>query len=90
LYDYLGDRVCKLLSSFLYDKLRPGGLLVVGNFAPWTSRQHLMEHFVEWFLIYRDTRQLAAVAPEQALAEQCVIRAESSGANIFLEVRKLA
>jgi extracellular factor (EF) 3-hydroxypalmitic acid methyl ester biosynthesis protein len=90
LYDYLGDRVCKMLSSFLYDKLRPGGLLVVGNFAPWTSRQHLMEHFVEWFLIYRDTRQLAAVAPEQAPAEECVVRAESSGANIFLEVRKLA
>jgi extracellular factor (EF) 3-hydroxypalmitic acid methyl ester biosynthesis protein len=88
LYDYLSDRVCRSLNTYLYDRLRPGGLLVVGNFAPCTTRQNLMEHFVEWFLIYRDSRQLAGLAPEQASPENWVIHAEPSGANIFLEVRK--
>jgi extracellular factor (EF) 3-hydroxypalmitic acid methyl ester biosynthesis protein len=88
LYDYLTDRVCKMLNSYLYDRLLPGGLLVVGNFAPWTPRKNIMEHFAEWFLIYRDGRQLAALAPEQAPKDNCVVRAEPTGSNIFLEVRK--
>jgi extracellular factor (EF) 3-hydroxypalmitic acid methyl ester biosynthesis protein len=90
LYDYLSDRVCKSLNTYLYDRLRPGGVLVVGNFAPTTPRQNLMEHLMEWFLIYRDSRQLAALAPDQVSPNDCVVRAEPSGANIFLEVRKPA
>lgn len=88
LYDYLSDRVCKKLNTYLYDQLRPGGLLVVGNFAPSTPRQNLMEHLMEWFLIYRDSKQLAALAPEQASEDNCRIRAETTGSNIFLEARK--
>jgi extracellular factor (EF) 3-hydroxypalmitic acid methyl ester biosynthesis protein len=90
LYDYLSDRVCRSLNTYLYDRLRPGGLLVIGNFAPTTPRQNLMEHLMEWFLIYRDSQQLMALAPDQVGAEECFIRSESSGANIFLEVRKPA
>jgi extracellular factor (EF) 3-hydroxypalmitic acid methyl ester biosynthesis protein len=88
LYDYLSDRICQALNTHLYERLRPGGLLVVGNFAPNTPRQNLMEHLMEWFLIYRDSRKLAALAPQQASPDDCVVRAEPSGANIFLEVRK--
>jgi AcrR family transcriptional regulator len=32
--------------------------------------------------------QVAALAPEQAPPENCVVRAEHTGTNIFLEVRK--
>jgi extracellular factor (EF) 3-hydroxypalmitic acid methyl ester biosynthesis protein len=88
LYDYLSDRVCRSLNTYLYEQLSPGGLMVIGNFAPSTPRQNLMEHFLEWFLIYRDVNQLMKVAPQQSLPEHCVVRAEPSGANIFLEVRK--
>jgi hypothetical protein len=61
---------------------------VVGNFAPNTPHQNIMEHFAEWFLIYRDSAQLTALAPEAAPLESCVVRAEPTGSNIFLEVRK--
>jgi extracellular factor (EF) 3-hydroxypalmitic acid methyl ester biosynthesis protein len=88
LYDYLSDQVCQALNTHLYERLRPGGLLVVGNFAPNTPRQNLMEYLMEWFLIYRDSRKLASLAPKQASPDDCVIRAEPTGANIFLEVRK--
>jgi extracellular factor (EF) 3-hydroxypalmitic acid methyl ester biosynthesis protein len=88
LYDYLSDRICQALNTHLYERLRPGGLLVVGNFAPNTPRQNLMEHLCQWFLIYRNSRKLAALAPRQASPDDCVIRAEPTGANIFLEVRK--
>ncbi|HEX5222471.1 MAG TPA: class I SAM-dependent methyltransferase, partial [Verrucomicrobiae bacterium] len=88
LYDYLNDRIIKALNTYLYERLRPGGLLVVGNFAPNTPVRQFIEHFLEWFLIYRDARQLAALAPAQANADDCRVVAEPSGANIFLEVRK--
>jgi extracellular factor (EF) 3-hydroxypalmitic acid methyl ester biosynthesis protein len=88
LYDYLSDRICQALNTYLYERLRPGGLLVVGNFAPNTPRQNLMEDLCEWFLIYRDSRKLVSLAPRQASLDDCVIRAEPMGANIFLEVRK--
>lgn len=88
LYDYLSDSVCQALNSHLYDLLKPGGFLVVGNFATNTPGQNLMEHLMDWFLIYRNGRQVAALSPEQAAADDCVVRAEPTGANIFLEVRK--
>jgi extracellular factor (EF) 3-hydroxypalmitic acid methyl ester biosynthesis protein len=88
LYDYLNDRVIKALNTYLYDRLRPGGLLVVGNFAPNMPVRNFIEHFLEWFLIYRDAKQLATLAPQQALPEDCRVIAEPTGTNIFLEVRK--
>jgi len=88
LYDYLSDRVCQALNDHLYGQLRPGGLLVIGNFAPSTPSRNFMEHLSEWFLIYRDHNEVAALAPEAAAKEDCLVRAEAAGANLFLEVRK--
>lgn len=90
LYDYLNDQICKRLNALFYDQLRPGGLLVVGNFGPSTSIRNLMEHLLEWFLIYRDPQQMMSLIPYQAAPEHCVVRAESTGSNMFLEVRKPA
>jgi extracellular factor (EF) 3-hydroxypalmitic acid methyl ester biosynthesis protein len=88
LYDYLSDSVCRALNSHFYDQLKPDGLLVVGNFATNTPGQNLMEHLMEWFLIYRSGQELAALGPEQASPDDCAVRAEATGANIFLEARK--
>lgn len=90
LYDYLNDRIVRALNSYLYDELRPGGLMVVGNFAPCTPVINFIEHFLDWFLIYRDARQFGSLAPEQARPDQCSVFSEPTGANIFLDVRKPA
>jgi extracellular factor (EF) 3-hydroxypalmitic acid methyl ester biosynthesis protein len=90
LYDYLTDRVCQALNNHLYGRLRPGGLLVIGNFGCGTPGRNLMEHLMDWFLIYRDSREIAALAPEAAAKEDCRVRAEDAGANLFLEARKPA
>ena len=90
LYDYLTDRVCQALNNHLYSWLRPGGLLVIGNFGPDTPGQNLMEHLMDWFLIYRNQNEIAALAPEAAAKEDRRVRAEDAGANLFLEVRKPA
>lgn len=90
LYDYLNDQVSRTLNNCFYHLLKPGGLMVVGNFSPDTRHQNIMEHFAEWFLIYRTSRELAVLAPEASLPEYCNVRAEPTGTNLFLEVRKPA
>lgn len=90
LYDYLNDRVIKALNTRLYDRLNPGGVLIVTNFDPYNPIRHIMEFVFDWFLIHRDGKQLAALAPEQAAREHSEVRAELSGCNIFLETRKPA
>ena len=88
LYDYLSDRVCKQLNNFFYDQLRPGGLLVVTNFDPCNPIRNVMEYIFEWFLIYRDRKQLIELSPVRAARDDCRIISDETGCNIFLEVRK--
>ena len=90
LYDYLTDRAALALNDHLYGRLRPGGLLVIGNFGRDTPGQNLMEHLMDWFLIYRGQDEIAALAPAAAAKDDCRVRAEDAGANLFLEVRKPA
>lgn len=88
LYDYLGDRVCKQLNTYLYNFLRPGGVLIVTNFDPINPIRNIMEFIYEWFLIHRDAKGMAAMAPEQAAKDDCQVISEPTGCNVFLEARK--
>lgn len=47
-----------------------------------------MEHLLEWFLIYRDPQQMMSLIPARASREHSAVRAESTGSNLFCEVRK--
>lgn len=88
LYDYLSDAVILAANTNLYDRLNPGGRLVVGNFAPALPVRNFIEHFLEWFLIYRNSQEMLALSPSQASKDDCMVRAEPTGTNIFLEAHK--
>ena len=88
LFDYLNDRTCKSLLAFFYDSLAPGGLVVATNVENHNPIRNIMEYFFEWHLVYRSGPDLARLAPREAGADEVSIRAEHSGGNIFLEVRK--
>ncbi len=92
LFDYLSDDVCKQLMNIFYDMLAPGGLLLATNAtdALNVSRpfRYSMEYILDWYLIYRDTAQFTAVAPDLADKDHVFISAEATGANLFLEIRK--
>ena len=89
LFDYLSDRVCKRLVNIFYSFLVPGGLLVVTNVDASNPIRGIMEYVVEWFLVYRDKEQLLNLVPENTLPAQHCVKADQSGANIFLEVRSV-
>ncbi|HYT60212.1 MAG TPA: hypothetical protein VEL06_08575 [Haliangiales bacterium] len=88
LYDYLPDQVCRLLTDLLYEWVAPGGLLLLTNVEPSNPLRNGMEHLLDWHLVYRTGRQFEALQPKRASADSVAVRADLTGVNLFLEVRK--
>ena len=85
LYDYLNDKVAARLLQALFDRLKPGGKLWIANFMPDIVDRGFMEAYMDWWLIYRDERdmmKLAEALPANATAETFV---EHEQNIVFLE-----
>ncbi len=90
LFDYLSDRICRRLLEVFYDLLAPGGLLIATNVDLSNPSRNWMEYVLEWHLVYRNKEQFAKIAPDKAPPGSVEVKADSTGVNIFLEVRKPA
>ncbi|OPZ60157.1 MAG: hypothetical protein BWY87_00623 [Deltaproteobacteria bacterium ADurb.Bin510] len=88
LFDYLSFRAANRLIHKLYSFLKPGGLLVVGNFGTFNPQRFIMEYGSEWYLIHRSAEEIKEMAqglPENA---KITVEKEPEGVNLFLNVRK--
>lgn len=90
LFDYLSDRICQRLMNIFYGMLAPGGLLVATNVDASNPSRQTMEYVLEWHLIYRNRQQLAALKPDPASLGDFSVKSDSTGVNIYIEVRKPA
>lgn len=88
LFDYLSDRICRRLLEVFYDLVAPGGLLIATNVDLSNPSRNWMEYVLEWHLVYRDKEQFAKIAPDKAPPGSVEVKADQTGVNIFLEVRK--
>jgi extracellular factor (EF) 3-hydroxypalmitic acid methyl ester biosynthesis protein len=88
LFDYLPDVVCQRLVPVFYSWVAPGGLLLITNVDPSNPIKHGMEHLLDWHLIYRGSREAARWKPEGVANDHFLVIAESTGVNIFVELRK--
>jgi extracellular factor (EF) 3-hydroxypalmitic acid methyl ester biosynthesis protein len=88
LFDYLSDHTCRQLMNIFYDRLAPDGLLVVTNVDDYKPFRHMLEFVLDWHLIYRDAKKASALIPEQAPADAWRVTKDSTGVNVFVEVRK--
>jgi extracellular factor (EF) 3-hydroxypalmitic acid methyl ester biosynthesis protein len=83
LFDYLSDKVCARLTNHFALRTYPGGTVLFTNVHSNNSTKFVMEHLLEWYLIYRDTATLAPLAPPQSTSTNIYV--DSTGMNIFAE-----
>ena len=90
LYDYLEARFARRLTRVLFDRLAPGGRLVLCNFVPEVADAGFMESYMGWDLIYRSESEVADLAREiapESIARQRVWTDEHD-AIAYLELDK--
>jgi extracellular factor (EF) 3-hydroxypalmitic acid methyl ester biosynthesis protein len=88
LFDYLSDPICQRLMDIMYEWVAPGGLLLTTNVEPGNPLRHGMDHLLDWHLIYRTAPELRTIAPRRAVTDETRVFSDSTGINLFLEVRK--
>ncbi len=86
LFDYLSDKICSRLLELFARWTAPGGLMVSTNVHPNNPVRYFMEHLLEWNLIYRDNDHMLSLRP--ANGGRPTISNDSTGMNVFLEMRK--
>lgn len=85
LFDYFSDQICKRLVALFYSWTKPNGLVTVTNVHSRNPNKKLMEHLLEWYLVYRDDNGMANLAPNESNFEVSV---DSTEVNVFLDIRK--
>jgi extracellular factor (EF) 3-hydroxypalmitic acid methyl ester biosynthesis protein len=85
LYDYLQRSTAVVLTRRLAEATKPGGQLLVANMLDHPTRW-IMEHHLEWKLIYRTHEELMDIGRHANPGAQLRILEEASGVNPFLEM----
>ncbi|WP_375754577.1 class I SAM-dependent methyltransferase [Corallococcus exercitus] len=90
LYDYLSDSVAARLTALLFRMLRPGGRLLVANFAVHPPETGYMEAFMDWWLTYRDEDGMRGLLSETPLEQVANVRLfrDSQDNVIYLEATR--
>ena len=83
LFDYLSDKVCARLLEYLKARTRPGGRILVTNVHSSNRQRGVMEHLLEWHLIYRDEPGMVGILPSPRQPER--IYTDPTGVNVFAE-----
>ncbi len=87
LYDYLEDKVARLLTKVLFGMLKKDGRLLIANFVPGNRESGYMEAFMDWQLLYRTRQQFEKVNGELEKYVQRIFFDENKYV-IYLEFRK--
>jgi extracellular factor (EF) 3-hydroxypalmitic acid methyl ester biosynthesis protein len=88
LFDYLPDRTCKQMTEAFYEQLSPGGLLVLTVVDDYKPFRHMLEFVLDWHLIYRDAKKVSEVIPDQVPLDARRMIKDTTGVNVFVELRK--
>lgn len=90
LFDYLPDAVASKLLARMWAWVRPGGRLVLANFADDSQERGYMEAFMDWWLLYRNEDQVRALGQSLEGAAALVVFRDPSARTIWLELHKVS
>lgn len=88
-FDYLNEADASALLAQFWKSLRPGGRLLVFNFAPQNASRALMEWIGNWYLVYRDEAEMFALAEAAEIPRGSLsIGFEPAAAALYIDARK--
>ncbi len=89
LFDYLDHRLAVRLMRKFYNWLKPGGTLLVGNFARECATQWIMEGLYGWQLIYRTNDDCLRIAHDAGIpANNIRLERDATGSVVLVRGEK--
>ena len=89
LFDYLSNPVASAVIKKLYQLLKPGGEMIVGNFHVSNPSKYYMEYWCDWVLHLRTENEFRNLLGDDPSANSSIIF-ENTGSQMFLHIKKLA
>jgi hypothetical protein len=86
LFDYLQTPTAVMLTRNLFARLAEGGELYAGNMQPLNPSRWIMEHHLDWNLLYRTRPELMELTTRAAPAASIRLLEEESGVNPFVQL----
>lgn len=86
LFDYLSDVVANTAARKIFESVRPGGKLIIGNFNANNPNQVLMDYALDWKLIYRSDKELLSLFSD--IGGDLSIEKEKLNINLFCVIKK--
>jgi extracellular factor (EF) 3-hydroxypalmitic acid methyl ester biosynthesis protein len=87
LFDYLAAPVAKAVFKRLYQLLKPGGKMVIGNFHVSNPSKYYMDYWCDWVLFHRTEEELMNLLDERNSMDVEVLY-EDTGSQMFLNLKK--
>lgn len=86
LFDYLSAKVAKAVMTKLYQMLKPGGEMVIGNFHTSNSSRYYMEYWCDWVLNLRTEEEFIALSTDIPSANRSIIF-DDTNSQMFLHLK---
>jgi extracellular factor (EF) 3-hydroxypalmitic acid methyl ester biosynthesis protein len=87
LFDYLTPPVASAVLAKLYQLLKPGGEMIIGNFHVSNPSRYYMEYWLDWVLYYRTEDDFKSLLKDVPSAEVDLFF-EDNRVQMFLHVKK--
>ena len=86
MFDYLSDAVANTAAKKIFESVRPGGKLIIGNFNVNNPNQVVMDYALDWKLIYRSEKDLLNLFSD--VGGKLSIEKENLDLNLFCVIQK--
>ena len=86
LFDYLTDPVAVMTAKKMFESLRPGGKMIIGNFNVDNPNQVGMDYALDWKLIYRSEKDLLKLFSD--IGSKLDVEKERLDINLFCVIHK--
>ncbi|PZM79723.1 MAG: hypothetical protein DKM50_07765 [Candidatus Margulisiibacteriota bacterium] len=88
LFDYLNDKIAKLVINSMYNYLNNDGIFLITNVEKNIPNKINIEFLCDWKLIYRGQEQLIGLSDGAGYSKKHTFFDEKTKANIYLHLQK--